>query len=171
MKIDLEDINSYRKFFNVDNDITAFSSIPCYNLNLPNIEHYAGYKQPFLFVAPNYASIQFYRNGNKLNGLFYYHNLNGPAFIHFDSCGIINEVYYMVENKQHNPHGPARTVFRKERKLLELYFLNGKKHNSTGPAYISYHNDCVNCDYYFNDLYITKENFFNRLEDRKENVC
>jgi len=82
--------------------------------------------------------------------------------------GQIEYEEYYLNNKLHNPEGPAfKSWYDNGQIKYEEYYLNGKRHNSDGPAYKCwYDNGQIEYEeYWLNGTLLTKEEF-NELKSK-----
>jgi antitoxin component YwqK of YwqJK toxin-antitoxin module len=97
---------------------------------------------------------EYYKNGQLAYEEYYLndkrHNPNGPACRRwYDNGQLVYEVYYL-NGKLHNPNGPAcRRWYENGQLDREEYCLNNKRHNPNGPAYRRwYENGQLACEEY-----------------------
>lgn len=69
--------------------------------------------------------------------------------------GNLQREYYLLNNKFHNPNGPADIYYYENgNKKIECYLLNNLSHNENGPSDIYYHNNgsILKKDYCLNNI-------------------
>ena len=72
---------------------------------------------------------------------------------------------YRIDDKYHNPNGPAYRSWYDNGKLeYEEYWIDNKRHNPNGPAYRCWHDNgkLAYEAYWIDGKYLTKEQFENR---------
>jgi hypothetical protein len=96
------------------------------------------------------------------NGIL--HRDEGPADIFITNTS--KRFSYYKDGEFHRIGAPA-SIYIVDGIVCELvYYLNGKEHNPVGPSYIYYHSRGVDTEYFFNDVPINKDLFFKKLEER-----
>lgn len=90
--------------------------------------------------------IVYFSNGNKGSESFSvnnkYHNPNGPAYIGYYSNGNKSYEAYWLNGERHNTNGPAVVKYYENgNKWYEQYWVNGMFHNLNGPSDILYYED------------------------------